>query len=80
MNYQIKNCHSVGLSYLALNLLKNSDDKYFFILSRVVFIEKLMTYSGLVSGYMWSTKVKKKYNLSFFLKQKILFKFFKWII
>ena len=70
MNYQIKNCHSVGLSYLALNLLKNSDDKYFFILSRVVFIEKLMTYSGLVSEYMWSTKVKKKYNLSFFFKAK----------
>jgi hypothetical protein len=35
-----------------------------------------MTYSGLVSEYMWSKKAKIKDN--FFFKQKILFKFFKW--
>jgi hypothetical protein len=39
------------------------------------FFEKLMTYSGLVSGYIWSKKAKKKDNLIFF-KQKI---FFKWL-
>jgi hypothetical protein len=42
------------------------------------FFEKLMTYSGLVSGYMWSKKAKKKDKLSFFFKQKILIKFFRW--
>jgi hypothetical protein len=30
------------------------------------FFEKLMTYSGLASGYIWSKKAKKKDNLIFF--------------
>jgi hypothetical protein len=34
------------------------------------FFEKLLTYSGLVSGYMWSKKGKKKENLIFFLSKK----------
>ena len=38
------------------------------------FFEKLLTYSGLVSGYIWSNKGKKKRKFNFFFKQKISFK------
>jgi hypothetical protein len=34
------------------------------------FFEKLMTYSGLVSGYIWSKKAKIKDNLIFLLSKK----------
>jgi len=34
------------------------------------FFEKLMTYSGFVSGFNWSKKAKKKNDLIFFLSKK----------
>ena len=39
---------------------------FFYCLFESSFFEKLMTYSGLVSGYIWSKKAKKKDNLIFF--------------
>jgi hypothetical protein len=36
---------------------------FYFLLIESSSFEKLMTYSGLVSGYMWSKKAEKKENL-----------------
>jgi len=44
----------------------------------ISFFDKLMTYSGLVSGYIWSKKAKKKKDNLFIFKQKIFFKLFKY--
>jgi len=47
----------------------------FLILSESSFFEKYMTYSGLVSGYIWSKKAKKKDYLIFFLSKKYFLNF-----
>jgi hypothetical protein len=39
------------------------------------FFEKLMTYSGLVSGYIRSKKAKKKGQFNFFLSKKYFLNF-----
>jgi hypothetical protein len=49
--------------------------RLFYCLSGSSFFEKIMTYSGLVSGYIWSKKARKKDNLIFFLS-KTFFKIF----